>query len=205
MFGKPYLLVLLTVVFALGCAVGVDADPKVRTVNRAIVVDANGKRVGESLAFHGGVDVTVVVGLKIGKDDYVLGVRPTNFTAPSVNDALAMFASDDCSGPGYISVSRVTYMSNILMMIGTVPIIAPKNPVADPTNETLWAPDTSSPPSVVELKSFWDTRAQDEDSFIIPPVCQTTTFGQLQAFPLVEVFNLSSMFTPPYSLKLIPD
>jgi len=181
-------------------SMAVSAGPEVKKLRGAIVVDSHGKEIGTLVGdHHWASNVQSVIGLKIGINDYILHVRPTNLT--SAGDAMADFESNDCSGQGYIRVDNFQAVSS-RSMTGTVPTIASKDPVTDPPNETLWEADTSLL-LVREIKSFWNTQHTSEEGQLgMPPICFMRDLGEHEVFPLVEVFDLSALFTPPYSLRL---
>ena len=173
-------------------SLAVSGEPDVKKVKGAFVVDSNGKEIGTLIGdHHWASNVQSVIALKIGDREYIVFVRPISLHGAE----LALFESNDCSGQGYVDVVEHTALSSRSLM-GTVPTIASKDPVNDPTNETLWEADTFSS-SMKDIESTWDTDA-------MPPVC-AGGIGQVQeVFPLEEVFDLSSLFTPPYSLRLTP-
>lgn len=200
MLRATVILIVLTMLTSLGLAsTKVSADSRVKEVRKAIVIDSNGKRIGTTLGdHHYATNVQVVIGLVVGGDEYILHVRPTNLTGPG--DAMVLYESNDCSGQGYIPVDAFNSLSSI-SMVGTVPTIASKDPVNDPTNETLWKADTFSS-SMKDINSTWLTDAADENEIVTSPICEAGGFGVLEVFSLKEVFDLSSQFTPPYSLRL---
>ena len=173
--------------------------PDVKKVKGAFVVDSNGTEIGILIGdHHYASDIQTVIGLRIGDREYIVHVRPTNLHGAEI----ALFESNDCSGQGYVRADEHMGLSS-RSMLGTVPIIASKDPVNDPTNETLWEADTSSS-SMKELQSWWTTASRGESGVVEPPRCVGPRDQEREVFPLVEVFDLSSLFTPPYSLRLWP-
>jgi hypothetical protein len=180
-----------------------NADPKVKLVKDAVVFDGNGKKMGIALDYHfPATDVTVHIGLIIGGKEYITGVRSLSFTTPG--DVAVLYESTDCSGQPYVQtgaggIDGVRANS----MLDTIPIIASNDPINNPANETLWEVDNSVQPMMKEIQSRWANAAQDDLTGLpIAPRCQASGFGQLEVLPIVEVFNLSSVFTPPYYLRL---
>ena len=134
-----------------------------------------------------------------------LGFAHFSFTSPS--DLTVLYESEDCSGQPYVrggaeGIEGVRANS----MLETVPIIASIDPINDPANETLWEADDSEEPIVREIRSSWSNTASRPvagSDLPAPPKCLTQNFGQpVPLLPVIPVFDLSSKFTPPYSLRL---
>ena len=119
------------------------------------------------------------MGLTLNGERYLVGGSQQGFfgTTP-------FYESNDCTGQAYALAS---YVEN---SISRPYAIAPIEADVDETNETFFIPDTDRTVSL-DIFSGWNP---------FDMKCESTSFTG-DAHPLVPIFNLSSKFVRPYSIR----
>ncbi len=168
-FALPILLVVSLLCSFLPAAASAG---ELHNVKRLVVVDADGKLVGEAL------DLIYSVAFK--RDGKLFLVRlqdSSTFVGLSLGGWVA-FHSNNCSGAAF----TLYFPELVPLAIVTAP------------GMTVYAPDISAIPQEVS----WNSRLYDLSTGLVE--CEPFSSTDL-VVPAVPVVNLRSLFTPPFSVR----
>jgi len=151
-----------------------DSQPKLD------IVDTNGTVLGEAIGpYSGNTSFSTV--LELNNNKYVVIV--SSFGIQGAFGGVA-FANDDCTGQAYLDKGA----SDLVMVIPTS--VAPADATMDPNNETLYEADLNNQVNTT-FNSIWSISNKNCD------VVSNTT----DLYMANPVFDLSTLFEPPYSIQ----
>lgn len=150
------------------------AGQPVKPIGSLNAYDANGKRIGQVIDLNNGQGSTVFV--RIGGTPTYLTVGPSSMWAG--NPELS-YQSTDCSGAPFIRVANSLFPT----------LVATGDP-----GLTVYVPQSGQTAQTITIASVTEN--------LQPSQCQPLLHSQqIQAFPAVPVIDLSTVFTPPFSVR----
>lgn len=161
-----------------------DGPPQVNAVASATVVDSTGKPVGNVIGlppgFTGAGPVTVMV--EIAGNFFSLNIAKLDLVATSVNGG-PMFTTSDCSGTPYVPPPDPFFM------------VQPS--VIGLPGRTLYVFEPGALPQIVNIGSYFGVNV-----FGAAPFCVQFVAQNVFAAPAVPLVDLSTVFKPPFSLRI---
>ncbi len=144
---------------------------ELHSVQRLVVVDVNGKLVGEAIDLPG----NPVLAFQNEKLLFEVIVTPAFFSG--YGGGALFYESTDCSGAPLMNLSPTLLLQTVV----------------NPPGMTVYVPDTSAIAQEVNINSALPDVAQGGG-------CSTFSFTSFMV-PAVPVVDLGSLFTPPFSVR----